>query len=103
MAAQVVRDEPALAGQRALVLLVPAQMALRQTVDEHDRWPVRPTPFAHVQAQAATARHGMDCRLLDDCCHGPSSARSVDSIVTVRQQGRHPERTTYPRSAAYVV
>ena len=49
MAAQVVGDEPELLGERALVLLGPAQVVLRPAVDEQDRRPVRLAPLAHMQ------------------------------------------------------
>ena len=55
VAAQVVGDKPELVGQRALVLLGPAQMVLRPAVDEQDRRPVGLAPLTNVQPQAATA------------------------------------------------
>src|SRR6266540_562294 len=80
VATEVVGHQPELLGQRALVLLGPAEVALRQAVDEHDRRPVRPAPLAHVQPQAAAAPHLVNlhppCRRplverpgLRDCCH----------------------------------
>ena len=49
VAAEVEGDEPELVGERALVLLGPAEVVLRPAVDEQDRRPVRLAPFAHVQ------------------------------------------------------
>ena len=49
VAAQVVGDEPELVRERALVLLVPAEMVLRPAVDEQDRRAVRVAPLADVQ------------------------------------------------------
>ena len=57
MAAEVVGDEPELVGERAFVLLGPAEVVLRPAVDEQDRRPVRLAPLAHVQPQAAAAAH----------------------------------------------
>ena len=56
VAAQVERDEPELVGQRALVLLRPAEVVLRPAVDEQDRRRVRRSPLADVEPQAAAAR-----------------------------------------------
>ena len=75
MAAQIVGHEPELVGQRALVLLGPAEMVLRPAVNEQDRRPVRPAPLAHVQPQAAAAPHRVNLHPsasvdgLCDCCH----------------------------------
>src|SRR5947207_3075468 len=55
VAAQVVGDQPELVPERALVLLVPAQVVLRPAVDEQDRRPVGLAPLAYVQPQAAAA------------------------------------------------
>ena len=57
VAAEVVGDEPELVGERALVLLHPAEVVLRPAVNEQDRRPVRLAPLAHVQPQAAAASH----------------------------------------------
>ena len=46
--AQVVGHEPELVGERALVLLGPAEMILRPPVDEQDRRTVCIPPLAHV-------------------------------------------------------
>ena len=53
--AQVVGDEPELIGERAVVLMGPAQMVLRPTVDQHYRLPVETSPLAHVQPQPAAS------------------------------------------------
>ena len=58
--AKVVGDEPELVGEGALVLLGPAQVVLRPAVDEQDRRATCAAPLAHVQAQAAPARDGVD-------------------------------------------
>jgi DNA-binding CsgD family transcriptional regulator len=57
VAAQIVGHQPELAGERALVLLHPAEMVLRPAVDEQDRRPVLPAPLADVQGQATAAPH----------------------------------------------
>ena len=57
VAAEIVGDEPELAGELAFVLPGPAEVVLRPAVDEQDRRPVRPAPLAHVQPQAAAAPH----------------------------------------------
>jgi hypothetical protein len=60
VAAEVVGHQPELVGQRAVVLLGPAEVVLGQAVDEQDRRPVRPAPLAHVQPQAIAALHRVD-------------------------------------------
>ena len=85
--AKVVRDEPELVRERALELLVPAEMALRQTMDEHDRRSVRLAPLAHVQQQAAASAHGVSLHpsgrrlVFNRGHHAPPHARRIDTIV----------------------
>ena len=67
VAAEVVGHQPELVGQRALVLLRPAEMVLRPAVDEQDRRPVRACP--------TRARAGAGRRRPSPC--GPSSDRSA--------------------------
>src|ERR1041385_7898872 len=58
--AEVVRDEPELVRERALVLLRPTKMVLRPPVDEQDRRPVRvaPLPIACRAGGGRTRRAG---------------------------------------------
>ena len=96
--AEVVGDEPELVGERALVLLRPAEVVLRPAVDEQDRRPVRLAPLAHVQPQAAAAPHlvnlhppGPLARPVPSLSSLASSARRVDAIVAaegLRRIGR---------------
>ena len=60
VAAQVEGHQPELVPERAFVLLLPAEVVLRPAVDEQDRRAVRLPPLAHVQLQAAAARHRVD-------------------------------------------
>ena len=57
---QVVGDKAELVGERAVVLLCPAEMVLRPAVDEQDRRTVRRAPLAHVQSQPTAALHGVN-------------------------------------------
>ena len=90
VAAQVEGDEPELVGQRALVLLGPAQMVLRPAVDEQDRRPVRLAPLAHVQPQTAAAPYRVDLigswPLRARVRHCSSLASSRSSIRADRRQ-----------------
>jgi hypothetical protein len=114
VAAQVVGHQPELLGQSAVVLLGPAEVALRDAVDEQDRRSVRRAPLAHVQPQAAAALHRVDlCRPgrllvarrgLCDRCHLLPPWRSwFDGMVAVEEPGAHREESlilrrqpTYP-------
>ena len=58
MTAQITGDQPEPVGQRAPILLGPAQVVLRPAVEEQDRRRIRVPPLTHVQLQPAAAQHG---------------------------------------------
>ncbi len=98
VAAEVVGHEPELVGERALVLLGPAEMVLRPAVDEQDRRPVRLAPLAHVQPQAAAAPHRVSLhppgRLLR---LSPLSSRASSCSSDRRDRGRRRSRSASGR------
>jgi hypothetical protein len=103
VAAEVVGHQPELLGQRALVLLGPAEMVLGQAVDEQDRRPVRPAPLADVQPQATAAPNRVDRSGLRDRCHlAPPRVRRIDWIVAVEGAGPHRSGAAYPSPPADV-
>ncbi|MGE0829499.1 MAG: hypothetical protein AB7O04_09125, partial [Hyphomonadaceae bacterium] len=57
--AKVYGDKAKIVGERAFELRAPAQMMLRPAMEEQDWRRVRFAPLAHMQLQAAAARHGM--------------------------------------------
>ena len=59
MTAQITGDQPEPVGQRAPILLRPAQVVLRPAVEEQDRRRIRVPPLTHVQLQPAAAQHGV--------------------------------------------
>ena len=75
--AEVVGDEPELVGERALVLLGPAEVVLRPAVDEQDRRPVRLCP---TRGRAAVGR-----RRLAPCASSstrPLLRRRVTAVIS---------------------
>src|SRR5205823_4745880 len=66
VAAVVERHDAERLGERALDLTLPAQLALRPTVDEKQGWSVRVAPLPYVEVQSTTAsnlvlRGGVSC------------------------------------------
>ena len=107
VAAQVVGHEPELVGERALVLLGPAEVVLRPAVDEQDRRPVRRCP---TRARAAAGRRrpapcepasARSRRPFCRRCHlSPPRARRRCAIVAVEEAGAHrAESLIFRRSA----
>ena len=97
---EIVGHEPELVGERALVLLRPAEVVLRPAVNEQDRRPITSAPLADVQPQAPTTSYRVNLHPPVRSCSSRATAvisrllaRRFESIVAIESRsasGRGP-------------